>query len=88
MSTRMTLLALKSAVDEEWTDALATLLALHPILVGTGEDDYISVVLNPKLCHHEMCIGAHDKSVQFPNRFADDGEDVLDTFTIVEVVQE
>ena len=55
MLTGMTLLALKSIVDNKWIVAVAAPLALHPIPMEEGGDDYIAVVLNPKLCHNKMC---------------------------------
>ena len=56
MSHGMTLLALTSTTDERWANTLAALLAVHPIRPGEGEDDYIAVVLNAKLCHMELCV--------------------------------
>ena len=67
---------------------MAALLAVHPIRVGEGEDDYIAVVLDAKFCHMELCAGAQDKGLQFPNGYADDKEDVVYAYQIVEVVME
>ena len=67
---------------------MAALFAVHPIQVGEREDEYIVVVLNAKLCHYKICIGAQEKGIQFPNRFADNKEDVLVAFTIVEVIRD
>ena len=53
----MTLLVLQFVVDDNWSDAIETFLVVHPIQAGDGENDHIAVVLNAKLCHHEMCAG-------------------------------
>ena len=58
MSHGMTLLAFNSTPDERWENALAALLAVHPIRVGEGEDDYIAIVLHAKFCYMELCTGA------------------------------
>ena len=50
-------------MDDNWIDVVAALLSVYPILVDDGEDNYIVVVLNAKLCHHKMCAGAQDKGV-------------------------
>ena len=84
----MTLLALTSTTDEWWANALAALLTVHPIRPGEREDDYIAVVLDAKFCHMELCAGAHDKGLQFPNGYADDEEDVIYTYTTVEAAME
>ena len=88
MSHGMILLALTSTPDEWWANALAALLAVHPIWAGKGEDDYIAVVLDAKFCHMELCVGAQDKGLQFPNGYADDEEDVIYAYTIVEAAME
>ena len=88
ISHGMTLLALTSTIDEKWANALAALLTLHPIRPGKGEDDYIAVVLDAKFCHMELYAGAQDKGIQFPNGFADDDEDVIYTYTIVEAAMD
>ena len=88
MSHGMTLLALTSTPDEWWKNALAALLAIHPIRAGKGEDDYIAVVLNAKFCHMELCAGAQDKGLQFPNGYADDEEDVVYAYTTMEAAIE
>ena len=88
MSHGMTLLALTFTLDEWWENALAALLAVHPIRAGEGEDDYIAVVLDAKFCDMELCAGAQDKGLQFPNGYADDEEDVIYAYTIVEAVME
>ena len=59
----MTLLALTSTADEKWADALAALLAVHPIWLGEGEYEHIAMVLNAKFCHMELCVGAQDKGL-------------------------
>ena len=88
MSHRMTLLALTSTVDERWANVLVVLLAVHPIWLGKGEDDYIAVVLDAKFCHMELCAGAQDKGLQFPNGFTDDDEDVVYAYTTVEAAMD
>ena len=88
MSYGMTLLALISTIDEKWANALAALLVVHPIRPGKGEDDYIIVVLDAKFCHMELCVGAQDKGLQFPNGFADDDEDVIYAYTTVEATMD
>ena len=88
MSHGMTLLAVNSTPDERWENALATLLAVHPIRAGEEEDDYIAVVLDAKFCHMELCAGAQDKGLQFPNGYADDEEDVVNAYQTVEAAME
>ena len=88
MSHGMTLLALTSTPDERWENALAALLAVHPIWASEGEDDYIAVVLDAKFCHIELCARAQDKGLQFPNGYADDKEDVVYAYTTVEAAME
>ena len=88
MSHGMTLLALTSTPYERWENALAALLAVHPIRAGKGEDDYIENVLDAKFCHMELCAGAQDKGLQFPNGYADDEEDVIYAYTTVEAAME
>ena len=88
MSHGMTLLALSSTPDKRWENALAALLGVHPIWLGKGEDDYIAVVLNAKFCHMELCAGAQDKGLQFPNGYTNDKEDVIYTYTIMEAAME
>ena len=61
---------------------------IHPIRPGKGEDDYIAVVLDAKFCHMELCAGAQDKGLQFPNGFADDDADVIYAYTIVEAAMD
>uniref|UniRef100_A0A7I4DF76 Uncharacterized protein n=1 Tax=Physcomitrium patens TaxID=3218 RepID=A0A7I4DF76_PHYPA len=84
VSHGMTLLNLKSVEDDVVPNAVAALLEVYPVRVGEGEDDYIAVVLDASLCHHELCLGEHDKDVQFSNGFAEEQEDVLDAFLTVE----
>ena len=88
MSHRMTLLALTSTADERWANALVALIAVHPIWPGEGEDNYIVVVLDPKYCHMELCTGAQDKGLQFPNGFVDDDEDVIYAYTTIEATMD
>ena len=63
MSHGMTLLALTEVKDNMWPDALAALIAMHPIQAGDGEDDYVEVVLDATLCHMEMCAGAQERGL-------------------------
>ena len=88
MSHIMTLLALTSIADERWTNALAALLVVHPIRLGKGEDDYIAVVLDTKVCHMELCAGTQDKGLQFPNGFVDDNEDVVYAYITMEAAMD
>ena len=88
MSHGMTLLALKEVQDEFFAFALAALIAVHPIRVGDGEDDYVAVVLDATLCHMEMCAGAQERGLQFPEGFAKDCEEVLVAFNSVEAAME
>ena len=88
ISNRMTLLTLTSIANEKWANALAALLAVHPVRPGEGEDDYIVVVLNAKFCHMELCAGAQDKGLQFPNGYANDDEDVIYAYTTVEAAMD
>ena len=88
MSHEMTLLALTPIDKETLPNALAALVMVHLIRPGEGKDDYIAVILNATMCHMELYAGAQEKGLQFPNKFADDGEDVIDTFKIVETAME
>ena len=88
MSHGMILLAFTSTPDERWANALATLLSVHLIWAGEGKDDYIAVVLDAKFCHMELCVGAQDKGLQFPNGYADDEEDIIYAYTTVEAAME
>ena len=63
MSHGMTLLALAPVDDDMWPDALAALVAVHPIRPGDGDDDYIAVVLDATLCHIELCAGAQERGL-------------------------
>ena len=58
MSHGITLLALTPIYEETWFDALATLVVVHSIRHGEGEDDYIAVILNAIMCHIELCADA------------------------------
>ena len=84
MSHGMTLLVLIPVEDDMWPDALATLVAVHPIRAGDGEDDYIVVVLDTTLCHMEMCVGAQERGLQFPEGYGDVRDDIIVAFTTVE----
>ena len=88
MSHRMTLLALTPVDDDMWPDALAALVAVHPIRAGDGEDDYIAVVLDATLCHMEMCAGAQERGLQFPEGYTDDYDDIIVAFKTVEATME
>ena len=88
MSHGMTLLVLKEVHDEFFTFALAAFIAVHPIWAGDGDDDYVAVVLDATLCHMEICAGAHERGLQFPEGFAEDCEEVLVAFSSVEAAME
>ena len=84
----MTLLALVPVDDEMWPDALAALVAVHPIRPGDGDDDYIAVILDTTLCHMELCVGAQKRGLQFLKGFVDECEDVMVAFNTVKAVIE
>ena len=88
MSHGMTLLALREVQDDFWPFALAALVAVHPIRAGDGRDDYVAVVLDAKLCHMEMCAGAQDRGLQFPEGFAENCDKVIVAFSSVEASME
>ena len=58
MFHRMTVLVLPLIEDEMWPNTFAALVVVHPIRVGDGKDDYISVVLDATLCCMELSTGA------------------------------
>ena len=84
----MTLLALAEIEDDIFPNAFVALVAVHPIRPGNGDDDYIVVVLDATMCHMELCAGAQERGLQFPDGFAEECEDVLVTFSIVEVARD
>ena len=88
MSHGMTLLALREVKDEFFAFVVAALVAVHPIRAGDRENDYVVVVLDAILCHMEMCAGAHERGLQFPEGFAEDCEEVLVAFSCVEAAME
>ena len=88
MLHEMTLLALTSTADKWWANALAALIGVHPICPSKGKDDYIVVVLDAKYYHMELCAGAQEKGLQFPNGFTDDDEDVVYAYTTMEAAME
>ena len=88
MSHGMTLLALREVYDEFFPFTLAALVAVHLIRAGDGEDDYVAVVLDATLCHMEMCVGAQERGLQFPEGFAEDCDEVLVAFSSVEASME
>ena len=88
MSHGMTLLSLREVQDEFFPFALAALVAVHLIQAGDGEDDYVAVVLDATLCHMEMCAGAQERGLQFPEGFAEDCDEVLVAFSSVEASME
>ena len=88
MSHSMTLLALRKVKDEFFMFVVAALVAVHPIRAGDGEDDYVAVVLDATLCHMEMCAGAQERGLQFPEGFAEDCEEVLVAFSSIEAAME
>ena len=88
ISHRMTLLALTPVDNEMWPDALAALVAVLPIRPSDGDDDYIAIILDATLCHMELCVGAQERGLQFPEEFADECEDVMVAFNTVEAAME
>ena len=88
MSHGLTLLALREVKDELFAFAVAALVAMHPIWAGDGEDDYVVAVFDATLCHMEMCAGAQERGLQFPEGFAEDCEEVLVAFSSVEAAME
>ena len=88
MSHSMILLALREVQDEFFSFALATLVAVHPIRAEDREDDCVAVVLDATLCHMEMCAGAQERGLQFPEGFVEDCEEVLVAFSSVEASME
>ena len=88
MSHGMTLLAMSEVKDEVFDFALVALLAVHPIKVGDGDDDYIAVVMDATLCHMDLCAGAQERGLQFADGYAEDGDDVLVAFSTVEVARD
>ena len=84
----MTLLALTSTADKWWANNLVVLIVVHSIWPGEGEDDYIVVVLDAKYCHIELYVGAQDKGLQFTNGFANDDENVVNSYTTVEAAMD
>ena len=88
MSHGMTFLALKEVQDEFFPFALAALVVVHPIRAEDREDDYVAVVLDATLCNMEMCAGAQERGLQFPEGFAEDCDEVLVAFSSVEAAME
>ena len=84
----MTLLALAEVQDEMWPDTLVALVAVHSIRPHDGDDDYIAVVLDATICHMELCTGAQERGLQFPNGFVEECEDVLVAFSTVEAAMD
>ena len=82
------MLVLTPIEEETWPDALAVLVMVHPIRPSEGDNNYIAVVLNATMCHMELYTSAQERGLQFPNRFADDGEDVIDAFNTMEAAME
>ena len=88
MSHGMTLLGLREVQDEFFPFALVALVAVHPIWARDGEDDYVVVVFDATLCHMEMCAGAQEEGLQFPEGFAEHCDEVLVAFSSVEAAME
>ena len=61
---------------------------MHPIRAGDGRDDYVAVVLDATLCHMEMCAGAQERGLQFPEGFVEDCDEVIVAFSSVEASME
>ena len=66
---------------------ILTLLAVHPIWPGDGDDNYIAVILDTTMCHMELCVEAQEKGLQFPDGYAKDGDDILVAFGTVEAAR-
>ena len=88
MSHGMTLLVLAEVQDNKFPFALVSLLAVHPIRPGNGDDNYIAVVSDATMCHMELYAGAQERGLQFPDGFAEDGDDVLVTFGTMEAARD
>ena len=88
MSHNMALLAMSEVMDELLPFALVALLAVHPIRPRDGDDDYIAVVLDATMCHMDLCAGAQERGLQFADGYAENGEDVLVAFGIVEAARD
>ena len=88
MSHGMTLLVLSEVTDELFPFALVALLAVHPIRPGNGDDDYIAVVIDSTMCHMKLCVRAQERGLQFPDGYAQDGDDVLVAFGTVEAARD
>ena len=84
----MTLLALSEVTNKLFPFTFVVLLAVHPIRPGDGDDDYIAVVLDATMCHMKLCAGAQERGLQFPNGYAEDGDDVLVAFGTVEAAKD
>jgi hypothetical protein len=80
VSTGFSVLKVDYANDSIWDDAVATLIAVHPVVERDGEDNHIAVIMNAELCHHACCAGANDKGMQFASGFAEEAEDVVFAF--------
>ena len=88
MSHGMILLALSEVTDKLFPFALIALLVVHPIRPGDGNDDYIAVVLDATMCHMELCTGAQERGLQFPDGYAEDGDNILVAFGTVEAAKD
>jgi hypothetical protein len=80
VSTGFSILKVDYANDSIWEDAVAALIAVHPVVEGDGEDDHIAVIMNAKFCHHTCCTGANDKGMQFASGFAEEAEAMVFAF--------
>jgi hypothetical protein len=80
VSTGFSILKVDYASNSIWDDAVVAFIAVHPVVEGDGKDDYITVILNAKLCYHACYAGANDKGMQFASGFAEEVEDVVFTF--------
>ena len=88
MSHDMTLLALAEVQDDIFPFALVAFLVVHPIRPDDGNDDYIVVVLDATMCHMELCAGAQERGLQFPDGFVEDGDDVQVAFGTMEAARD
>jgi hypothetical protein len=80
VSTGFSDLKVDYASDSIWDEAVAALIAIHPMMEGNGEDVHIAVISNANLFHHPYWAGANDKVMQFASRYAEEAEDIVFAF--------
>jgi hypothetical protein len=59
-STRFFVLSFKIVNNCTWPEAVAFLIAIHPMIEEEGKDKHIAMVLNEMLCHHACYLHAND----------------------------